>query len=156
MRRAIAWYQIAGGLLGLGVMVAGALSGSGGSAAAYTMFAVPFLAVVLAGVLLLRRHRAGVVLTILVQASQVIFFDLSGYAYKFSSGFFLGERLRGGRLGFVATLDVSFQVAWAQDYWVPLIGVNAVPVVILGALWYGGRASSRRLATPGEASHTAV
>jgi hypothetical protein len=95
MLRIIAWYQIAGGLVGIGLMLVVVLlliRTAPFSLATFIMLAAVALHgfSVYCGTLLLKnKYRAGLNLSIINQALQVISFAIGGYAYKYIAGLVL-------------------------------------------------------------------
>ena len=143
MRSVVAWYQIVGGVAGLAVMSAlPFLTGAklGGSIA---LLSLPFICVLVAGVLLVRGHQLGNAFTIGVQLPQVVFFALGGYVYHFGAGILLGEWIQQGKLRFHAGVDLTFMFSWGQTAIPAMVGLNVMPLVMLALLWQSTRSAKR-------------
>jgi hypothetical protein len=143
MRSVVAWYQIVGGAAGLAVMSVLPLFTRAQLGGSSLLVALPFLCVLVAGVLLSRRHPLGSPFTIVAQLSQLVFFAQGGYVYHFGAGVLLGEWIQQDRLRFHAGVDLTFMFSWGQSDIPAMIGVNVMPLIMLALLWQSTRSAKR-------------
>jgi len=100
-----------------------------GVAFAFTSF---FTLIGVAGVLLLRNHRLGVPLSLVVQGMQVPVLLSSGASYYANAG--LGLRLTADsawNLGFYFHLGTELHYSWLSDRSETTVGINLVAVILL-------------------------
>jgi len=145
MLRIIAWYQIAGGLAGIGLMLVVVLiliRTAPLSLATFIMLAAVALHgfSVYCGVLLLKnKYRAGLNLSVINQALQVISFAIGGYKFKYIAGIVL---LSG--CDFVDKLKAYVSFSWKPTWQISIdtagnhfdIAINIIALLLLILIIY--------------------
>ncbi|RVU01651.1 hypothetical protein EOD41_06735 [Mucilaginibacter limnophilus] len=134
----LAWYQILGGLLGLGItiyIIAGLEKLSG---LMFLVIIVPLLLYSLSiycGKLLLSvNYNLGFKLTIINQALQVLCFMLFGYAFMYVSGAMLLITVSSGDgvvFGFNFSIISTWQINFRTSDTTAKLGVNLVAIFML-------------------------
>ncbi|SDM35809.1 hypothetical protein SAMN05421823_112192 [Catalinimonas alkaloidigena] len=130
-QKALAYYQILGGVLGIGFMVGmvwghGALSG--GQWTILLIVSLMYAYSIGCGGVLFKNTGLGLKLSLVNQLFQVLHFALGGYAYRFVSGASLSIELNPehwSTLGFGYALS-TFQVNYQLETGSAVIGINLV------------------------------
>lgn len=129
--KTVSLLEILGGICGLVLLVGGLGLGTTQGLPLSIVFAAipasfPFALSILAGVLLWRRRRAGLVLSLVIQAAQILSLELSSLQYKFFVGASLGVEIPVLNLlaGVGANLVVGTESAVAED----IFGVNFLAI----------------------------
>lgn len=135
--RAIALYQIIGGVLGIALLAWVLFRGEmyvDQTALRISLFAVGlYLFSILSGRLLLRHHKRGFVLSIVNQVLQVVYFSFGAYGFQFVAGLRLGigaDMVEGWVLKFRLALS-SFHFSVGTDLGQKFIGVNLVALFLI-------------------------
>ena len=90
-----------------------------------------FVVVLLAGVLLLRNHRGGILVSALVQVAQIPLWALGPSRWVFFAGVYLALLWRPGTSTILAGLKANVDVNWQGSQDATFIGINLVPIVAL-------------------------
>ena len=132
LRQIIAWIQIAGAAWGAPATYTFLTHPSGELGLLAAAFSLFFTLIGLAGILLLRNHRWGVPLSLIVQGMQVPVLLSPGASYYANAG--LGLRLTADtawNLGFYAHLGTQLHYSWESDRTTTTVGINLVAAVLL-------------------------
>lgn len=150
IRQVIGWYEVVTG--GFGALYFGhAAMTSGGISSLGLMFVGLYALTAVAGLALATKLPAGWLLSLVVQAAQVVRVSTPRWAYLFTAG--AAWWLQVGSAGFDWHHDfgVRFRIFWTTGFGpspvveqVWLVGVNLVPMVIIGYLVYGCRRPRKR------------
>jgi hypothetical protein len=143
LRRLIAIVQIAGGLLGVGMVLYGATHG-GGLAPPVVLFLGLYFLSLIAGIGLWRKSAWAMALSILVQAAQILWIARPRFTYQFVSGL-AGWVVFGQGAGVRTSGQLGSQFEWSvvEGFGLPVatepshVGVNVVALVI--ACWLAAR-----------------
>ncbi|WP_133272737.1 hypothetical protein [Hymenobacter radiodurans] len=103
--KTLAWYQIAGGVIGIFAWIMALISTESISGIVLFMLIIMislYIFSIYAGQTLLSNHSKGLKLSLLNQALQIIHFAAAGYAFKYISGI-------GFTIGIDLTKDVLFK-----------------------------------------------
>ncbi|HEX6590060.1 MAG TPA: hypothetical protein VF039_13730 [Longimicrobiales bacterium] len=130
--KVIAWYEIVAGSLGLLLSLLSLIStGSLGLILPIALFA----ATVVAGAALLRRRRLGFALSTIVQAPQAVSFAILGNSWSYFSGVVLGARLTPKSTRMYVEFGAEFSSTWGAPMMDGMLGLNIVPLILIGILW---------------------
>jgi hypothetical protein len=147
----IGWSEIVGGAAGLLLLGSSvlwphqplSLLNSGGGGAAFTASA-------LAGLLLLRHHRWGTILTFVAQAAQIFHIQRPDFSFSFFAGPQLMVRVTEGTIQVSAGVDASFWMGSNMDPEPFMFAFNFFPIIAI--VYVGMRASA--LSRPAEPART--
>ena len=136
-RKAIAIYQIAGGLLGIALTVWVMFSGEmvvDQPALRMGLFAGGlFIFSILCGSMLFRNPQRGLVLSLINQVLQVIYFSFGAYGFQYVAGLRIGigvDMVGGWIFKFRMALS-SFHFSVGDDLGQKFIGVNLVALFLI-------------------------
>lgn len=134
----IGWYEIIGGSFGVLLVFIFSIRLANSmqlfSIMIFFLFAVLFLFSIISGILLLRNHTRGELLSIIVQALQIPQFIIKGIAYSFvAGGKFTLQYFNGLGTGF----KIDFGIFSEFNFYINsnvhgyLIGLNLVPIILI-------------------------
>ena len=138
-RRVLGWYEILSGAGGI-VLVAIVLPQMVERVEAphriaivllYVAIGCVFVAVLLAGLLLLRDHRWGVLLSVLVQAAQIPLWAVGSSRWAFFSGAYLALLWQPDSPTILVGLKSSLELYWRGSQAATFFGINLVPIVVI-------------------------
>jgi hypothetical protein len=132
LRHIIAWIQIAGAAWGAPATYAFLTHPTGPLGLVFAAFSLFFTLIGLAGILLLRNHRWGVPLSLIVQGMQLPVLLSPGASYYANAG--LGLRVfadTAWQFGFYAHLGTQFHYSWESDRTTTAVGINLVAAALL-------------------------
>ncbi len=143
-QRWIAYYQIAGALLGAYSVVQLIVAGS--AKVAWLIPMTAFFAInALAGVLVLRGSPPAFVVTVLAQVPQLVDAKTSRFFYHLLSGASFGFRWQEGFVGFASTVGGQFSMLWGDFSSTPTWhAINFVPILVLYAIFRARATDTRR------------
>ncbi|SIT83335.1 hypothetical protein [Pontibacter indicus] len=135
--RAIALYQIIGGILGIALTIWVMFSGEmvvDQMALRIGLFAGGlYIFSILCGRMLFRNLRRGLVLSIINQVLQVVYFSFGAYGFQYVAGLRVGvgvDMVEGWTLKFRLALS-SFHFSIGDDLGLKFIGVNLVALFLI-------------------------
>jgi len=135
--KAIAYYQIIGGILGIALTVWVMFSGEiivDKQALRIGLFAGGlYLFSILCGRMLLRNYKRGLILSIVNQVLQVIYFSFGAYSFQYVAGLRFGlgvDMIEGWIFKFRLALS-SFHFSFGTDLDQKFIGVNLVALFLI-------------------------
>jgi hypothetical protein len=104
---------------------------------------------VAAGAALLKKPKLGRRLSIVAQVFQVPFIDTARFGYQLAAGIAAWCRLSTAGVSFPTAFGVSWHVRFSSGFGPAfenhpiVLGVNLVPLLIIGYLYYSGRRSGK-------------
>lgn len=132
----LSWYQIIGGIIGLGMMIQYILQTE-----AFNGYAVLLLFVMLilylfsvaSGLILLKNPAKGMLPSRINQIIQIIGFAVAGYSFQYISGLgvSIGFDITEGMLLKLNAALSSFEYNWNTDHDEAFLVVNIVPLVVM-------------------------
>lgn len=132
----LSWYQIIGGLVGLGIVVQYILQtetfNSIGLIFLFLMFILYFFSIA-SGLVLMKRPSTGILLSKVNQFLQIMGFAVAGYGFQYISGLKLSfglDATEGMLIKFDAALS-SFQYDWNSKNEEAFIALNIIPIVVI-------------------------
>ncbi len=141
-RLLIGWYEVVAGVVGLVMVVwlAPQLLGQveprsrPSTLATFVGMALVFAAVLLAGILVLRRHRWGRPLSAVIQLAQIPLWAIGPSRWVFFAGAYLAPLWLPNRASITLGLKSNLEVAWGVQQEATFVGVNLVPPIVLWLL----------------------
>lgn len=141
----VAIYEIAGGLIGICVMIwLRSVSPASLPWGSFTTAVSPFGLVVAAGIALLLRQPAGLALSVIVQTAQVIFWSSAASVWKLSAGLVASVWVIDGNLHSLLGYDFTLLVGGGDISQPHVAGANFFALVVVIVLVRVNRSSHRR------------
>ena len=97
----------------------------------FLSMACVFSVVLIAGLLLLRKHRWGVLCSMLVQAAQIPLWALGSSRWVFFAGAYLALLWQPDTPAILVGLKSNLEVNWQRPQDATFIGINLIPIVAL-------------------------
>lgn len=129
----IAILQILGGIVGILVSLVSlaALKPNFLIILIFLPFVSLYLLSIVAGVLLWRRHRLGIPLSVIVQVPQIISFSINKLAYLFISGLQIAFILKSKKIAIEFMLGSKWHLNFATEDHSLTIGLNIIALFIV-------------------------